>query len=138
MSEPVRSHVRVRYGETDQMGVVYHANYIVYFEIGRTELMRSQGLDYAQMEQEGISLAVIDVGVRYHRPARYDDQLSILTRLTEASGVRARFEYRIERQEGDEAELICTGHTTLASIGKNGRPMRIPSPYQERIAAALG
>ena len=124
-----RTQVRVRYGETDKMGLVYHANYIVYFELGRTELMRSRGVDYAEMERHGMSLAVIDVGVKYRRPARYDDLLTVETRLTEASGARVRFEYRVLL--GDE--LLTEGFTRLGCVDDDGRPTRIQSPWRERI-----
>jgi acyl-CoA thioester hydrolase len=79
--------VRVRYAETDQMGVVYHSNYLIWFEVGRVEFIRQLGLNYKQMEEEGCGIAVVDVHVRYKAPARYDDELMIETRLLAARGV---------------------------------------------------
>ena len=99
--------VRVNYSEVDQMGVVYHANYIVYFELGRTEFMRAHGVHYAAMEQTGMRLAVAEVGVKYVRAARYDDELLIETMLTEASGVRVRFEYRILRARAADGPPVA-------------------------------
>jgi acyl-CoA thioester hydrolase len=89
--------VRVRYAETDQMGVVYHSNYLIWFEVGRVELIRQLGLNYKQMEEEGCGIAVVDVHVRYKAPARYDDELMIETRLLAARGAVVRFGYRILR-----------------------------------------
>ncbi len=142
MADPLRTTARVRYGETDQMGVVYHAHYVVYFELGRTEFMRCHGVEYAAMERAGLVLAVVDMGASFHRSAVYDDLLSIDTRLTEATGLRVRFEYRIYRaarpgEEGDET-LLCSGHTVLVCVSRaSGRPLRISSPWSEKIAAAV-
>lgn len=137
MKPPHRTPVRVRYGETDQMGFVYHANYVPYFELGRTEFMREAGLCYAEMEKEGMALAVVDLNVRYLRPAFYDQELVIETRLAQASRVRLRFEYRILREEpGNSKEapqVLCEGHTTLACLGPSGRPTRIRPPYVDLI-----
>lgn len=136
---------RVRYGETDKMGIVYHANYIIYFELGRTELMRAHGIDYAAMERDGQSLAVVDIAAHYHRPARYDDWLAIETRLTAASGVRLRFDYRVFQAASPDpagnaaaGDLLCEGHTVLGCVSPAGRPTRIRSPWRERIDALLG
>src|SRR5471030_262858 len=94
------SRLRVRYAETDQMGVVYHANYLVWFEVGRVELMRQRGLDYKRMEaEEGCGIAVVEAAVRYKAPARYDDELAIETRVMQVRGPVVRFGYRIVRVE---------------------------------------
>lgn len=141
MNAPHRTHARVRYGETDQMGVVYHANYIVYFELGRTEFMRAHDVHYASMEQLGMRLAVVEVGVRYLRGARYDEDLAIETRLTEASGVRVRFEYRVLRSgptPDAPEELLAEGFTVLACVNADGRPTRIQQPYKDRIIELVG
>jgi acyl-CoA thioester hydrolase len=114
--------VRTRYGEVDRMGVVYHPNYLVYFEQGRTEYLRSLGATYRQLEDEGTLLVVTEVGVRFHRPAGYDEELRILTRLASARGVRLRFEYEVRR----DAERLATGFTVLASADARGRPQRPP------------
>ena len=114
--------VRVRYGEVDRMGVVYHAHYLAYFEQGRTEWLRSRGQSYRGMEEAGHLLVVVDVGIRYHAPAHYDDELEVTTRLADQRSVRMRFEYEIRR--GDHR--IATGHTVLACTDASGRPQRIP------------
>lgn len=141
MTSAHRTTARVRYGETDQMGFAYHANYVAWFEIGRTERMRDGGLCYAEMERAGLALAVAELGVRYLRPAFYDEVLQIETRLVAATGVRLRFEYRILRAPGPGAspgaaeEVLCEGHTVLACLGRGGRPTRIPAPFDVQIAA---
>jgi acyl-CoA thioester hydrolase len=90
VSMPFETTTRVRYAETDQMGVVYHSNYIIYFEIGRTEAMRSLGSAYVELERRGLVLAITEVGAKYHSPARYDDVLTIRTWLRELSKARLR------------------------------------------------
>jgi acyl-CoA thioester hydrolase len=119
------SHVRVRYAETDQMGVVYYANYLVWFEVGRTELLRSLGWSYREMEHEGIGLPVIEASCLYHRPARYDDELEIRTKGTLLSAVRMQFDYEILRNPG--SELIVSGRTLHAAVNGDGRPSRLPA-----------
>ena len=110
--------VRVRYAETDQMGVVYHANYLIWFEVGRVEYIRQLGLDYKSMErEEGCGIAVVDVSVRYKAPARYDDELIVQTRLIAARGVLIRFGYRIVRAE--DGVVMCEGETVhVVEIGR--------------------
>jgi acyl-CoA thioester hydrolase len=132
--------LRARYGETDQMGVIYHANYIVYFEIGRTELMRSHGIRYADMERAGLFLAVVDVGARYLVSARYDDLLAVRTRIADCTNVRVRFEYRVLRvdEPGEAETLLSEGHTTLACIDRSGKPRRLPENEREAFARLLG
>ncbi|HEX2311967.1 MAG TPA: thioesterase family protein [Vicinamibacterales bacterium] len=119
------AHVRVRYAETDQMGVVYYANYLVWFEVGRTELLRSLGWSYREMEHEGIGLPVIESSCLYHRPARYDDELEIRTKGTLLSAVRMQFDYEIMRNPG--GELIVSGRTLHAAVNGHGRPARLPA-----------
>ena len=119
------SHVRVRYAETDQMGIVYYANYLVWFEVGRTELLRSLGWSYREMEHEGIGLPVIEASCHYHRPARYDDELEIRTKGTLLSAVRMQFDYEIMRNPG--GELIVSGRTLHAAVNGDGRPARLPA-----------
>jgi len=127
--------LRVRYGETDRMGVVYHANYIVYFEVGRTELIRSLGATYAALEEGGLRLVVTETGMRLRAPARYDDELRIETRITAVERVRLRFDYRV-LLEGEE-RLIATGHTVLASVDEAGRPRRLDGALRSALAAFL-
>src|ERR1700760_2863285 len=102
--------VRVRYAETDQMGVVYHANYLVWFEIGRVEFIRQTGLDYAAMEREGAMIAVVEATARYKAPARYDDELLIRTTLVGFRGPVVRFRYAVVRAA--DGALLCEGETT--------------------------
>ena len=118
-----RSRVRVRYAETDQMGVVYYANYLVWFEVGRTDLLRCAGGSYRAMESDGLSLPVIEAHCEYRRPAKYDDELQIRTRATRLTPIRIRFDYEVAR--GDE--MLVTGHTIHAAIDARGRPCRLPS-----------
>ena len=129
--------IRVRYGETDTSGVVYHGDYFQYFEIGRTELMRSLGVPYREMEESGVFLSVVDAAARYLRPAHYDDRLRIETTLTEVGGARVSFRYEIYRGETDE--LLCTGTTRLGALdAETRRACRLPSQVRELLAAAEG
>jgi acyl-CoA thioester hydrolase len=128
--------VRVRYAETDQMGVVYHSNYLVWFEIGRVELIRSMGLDYKRMEaEEGCGIAVVDAHVRYRAPARYDDELVVRTKLLAARGAVIRFGYKIVRME--DGALLCEGETVHVVVDKEMKKRSLPPKYAERFAAQL-
>ena len=125
--------VRVRYAETDQMGVVYHANYLVWFEVGRVEFIRQLGLDYKSMEQDdGCGIAVVQVEARYRAPARYDDELVIETRLLAARGPVVRFGYRILR--ASDEMLLCEGESGHVVVGKDMKRRRLPQKYAERFA----
>lgn len=117
--------VRVRYAETDVMGVAYHANYFVWFEVGRTDLLRTLGWSYREMEDAGVLLPVIEASCQYRRPARYDDELEIRTEGRVTSPVRMEFAYdvTVKGQTGS----IAVGRTEHAALGKNGRPCRLPS-----------
>jgi acyl-CoA thioester hydrolase len=120
--------VRVRYSETDQMGVVYHANYLVWCEIGRTDLLRKLGRSYAGLETEGILLAVSEASLRYHRSARYDDRCRIRTTLCEVRSRRIVFDYEIDRIDDDGAETrLATARTALISIDRESRPRALPA-----------
>jgi acyl-CoA thioester hydrolase len=128
--------IRVRYAETDQMGVVYHSNYLIWFEVGRVELIRSLGLDYKRMEEEeGCGIAVVDVHVRYRSPARYDDELVVETRLLAARGAVVKFGYRVLRIP--DGTLLCEGETVHVVVGKDMKKMCLPAKYAERFAAHL-
>jgi acyl-CoA thioester hydrolase len=126
------THVRVRYAETDKMGVVYYANYFVWFEIGRTDLLRTLGWSYREMEHAGIALPVIEASCRYMRPARYDDELEIRTRGTLLSPVRMQFDYEIVSMA--ETLPVVTGRTLHAAVNPAGRPARLPSRVRELFA----
>lgn len=115
--------VRARYADTDQMGVVYYANYLVWFEVARTEWLRDAGWTYRDMEHEGISLPVIEARCEYRQPARYDDEVEIRTSATALTPVRVRFDYRMIRT-ADGCQL-AEGHTVHASMSA-GRPCRLP------------
>ena len=118
------SRVRVRYADTDQMGVTYHANYLVWFEVGRTDWLRHHGWTYRDMEQEGIQLPVIEAFCRYLAPARYDDELEVHTRATLLTPVRVRFDY--ELRVSASGTLSATGYTVHAALGASGKPCRLP------------
>jgi acyl-CoA thioester hydrolase len=124
--------LRVRYPEVDRMGVAHHANHFIWFEIGRTELMRSRGVTYRSLEDEGILLPVIEASCAYHAPARYDDLLRVRTRIESATAVRIAFEYRIEHEA--DGRLLATGATRHASVDCGGRPRRLPARVRELLA----
>ena len=118
------SRLRVRYAETDKMGVVYHANYLVWFEVGRTDLLRHVGWSYREMEADGFGLPVIEAHCTYRQSARYDDVIDIRTTGTLLSPVRVRFDYVVVRV-ADEA-VLAEGYTMHACIDPEGRPRRLP------------
>ncbi len=124
--------IRVRYAETDQMGVVHHAAYLPWLEVARTEYLRQRGLPYKTLEEQGISMPVLKVEVEYLKPALYDDQLSITAKLEAASAVRFQFAYEVRRDGGKT--LLCRGRTFHAATGRDGRPKRVP----EEIMHILG
>jgi len=124
--------VRVRYAETDQMGIAWHGEYLAWFEVGRTDLLRGCGCTYRELEAQGLRLPVIEVQARYLRPALYDDVLQIHTRLIGVGGARVSFDYEV-RREGTEGPL-ATGSTSHAAIDLRGRPRRIPEDLRRRLA----
>jgi acyl-CoA thioester hydrolase len=117
---------RVIYGDTDQMGVAYYANYLRWFEVGRNEYLRAVGYPYTQLEEQGIVLPVVEVGCRYLQPARYDDLLHIESQIAALRRVSVRFEYRIARMPADET--LATGFTVHGSLDLRGTPSRLPEP----------
>ncbi len=126
-----RSQLRVRYVETDQMGVVHHSAYLAWMEVARTDYLRSRGIPYRAMEEWGIRMPVLAVSVRYLTPALYDDELTVSAKLVEVSGVRFRFDYEV-RRDGDDT-LLCTGTTEHVATDLAGRPRRIPKDVLEII-----
>ncbi|MBM4016284.1 MAG: acyl-CoA thioesterase [Planctomycetes bacterium] len=132
-----RTRTSVRYHETDQMGVVHHSNYICWFELGRTEMMKAHGLDYAELERAGCLLAVVDVGLRHVAPARFGDEIVVETTIAEVERVRVRFEYAVRRVDG-AATLLCRGHTLLAGTDRQLRPRRLPEAVRTRMTALAG
>ena len=134
-SSPIRrSRLRVRYAETDRMGVVYYANYLVWFEVGRTEWLRETGWSYREMETDGVSLPVIEAHCEYRRAARYDDDIEIRTRATLLTPIRIRFDYEVWRQEEENA--LATGHTIHAALDTTGRPCRLPARVREILGSS--
>ena len=125
MPEPVASHdlnVRVRYAETDAMGYLHHSQYLVYFEMGRTELLRVNGLRYRDMEQRGLFYVVARLDVRYRMPARYDDLLTLTTTTTKLSPVRVDHGYQLKR----DGRLLTEGNSTLVLVDASGKPTPLP------------
>jgi acyl-CoA thioester hydrolase len=126
------STLRVRYAETDKMGVVYYANYFVWFEVGRADLLRSLGWNYCEMELAGISLPVIEAQCEYLRPARYDDEIDVKTEGRMLSPVRMEFQYQVVRKE--DQTIAATGTTVHAAVDPSGRPCRLPERVREVFA----
>jgi acyl-CoA thioester hydrolase len=126
------STLRVRYAETDKMGVVYYANYLVWFEVARTDLLRALGWTYREMEHAGVSLPVIESHCEYHRPAKYDDEIEIKTDGRMLSAVRVEFRYEVFRRENQE--LSASGKTFHAGVNCAVRPCRLPSRIREVFA----
>ena len=122
------SEFRVRYSETDQMGVVYHAEYLVWCEVGRTDYIRGCGLPYSALERRGTRLAVAEASIRYHAPARYDDLIRVETRLTDIRSRAITFEYVIRNEGG---EKLATAKTLLVSLDPNGKPAPLPQDVRE-------
>jgi acyl-CoA thioester hydrolase len=120
--------IRVRYAETDRMGLLHHANYLVYFEQARTELLRTLGLSYRDLEDQGYLLVITKVEVRYRRPARYDDVLTVRTTVEKTTGVRIDHRYEVLR----DGELVAEGSSTLACVDREGRPQLLPDLLRQR------
>ena len=128
--------VRVRYAETDQMGVVYHANYLVWFEVGRVEFIRQSGLNYRQMEQEEDAvIAVVEATARYKAPARYDDELIVRTSLAGLRGSIVRFRYAVLR--ASDNLLLCEGETVHVVVNREMKKRDMPATYARRFAELL-
>ena len=118
--------IRVRYKETDPMGFLHHANYLVYFELGRTELLRADGGNYRKMEEEGLFVVVVKAECKYRRPARYDDLLRLRTTVTRVTQVKIEHQYELFR----ENESLAVGHIMLAVIDRNGKVQPVPEWMQ--------
>ena len=124
--------LRVRYAETDKMGVVYYANYLVWFEVGRADLLRSLGWTYREMEHEGITLPVIEAHCEYRRPARYDDEIEVRTKGRMLSPVRMEFSYEVVRR--DDHVVAASGRTIHAALDLAGKPCRLPDRIKQVFA----
>lgn len=128
--------LRVRYAETDQMGIVYHANYFAWMEVGRIEFCRAAGLRYRDLErEEGILLSVVEVGARYSAPARYDDEIIVKTWVGEANPRMVVFRYEI--REAAEGKVLVTGFTKHLFLGRDFKPHKLPERYRAIFAAGL-
>jgi acyl-CoA thioester hydrolase len=126
------STIRVRYAETDKMGVVYYANYFVWFEVARTDLLRALGWSYREMEHAGVSLPVIDARCEYLRPARYDDELEVRTEGRLLSPIRMEFTYEVRILP--DGVVAASGKTVHAALDTTGRPCRLPDRVREAFA----
>lgn len=126
-----RTQITVRYAETDMMGIVYHGNYLPWFEVGRTTLLKECGLPYRELEAQGYLLPVVELGVKFAKPALYDDTVTIITRLHERPLLRIRLDYEVRR--GDD--LLVIGFTVHGFINKAGEPARPPALFTEKMRA---
>ena len=123
--------IRIRYGETDQMGHVYHGNYAQYLEMGRLELLRKPGVSYKKMEEEGVMLPVISLNLNFKKSAYYDDVVNVKTQLKKIPSVRIEFDYEITNQQG---EILTTANTVLVFVNmKTGRPMKCPDYLLDKL-----
>jgi acyl-CoA thioester hydrolase len=121
--------IRVRYAETDKMGVVYYANYFVWFEVARADLLRSLGWTYREMEHDGVSLPVIEAHCEYRKPVQYDDEIEVKTKGRMLSPVRMEFTYEIVRR--DDQSVTASGHTIHAALDRGGKPCRLPDRIRQ-------
>ncbi len=115
--------INVRYQETDQMGVVYHANYFVWFEVARTEMMKKNGFNYRELEERGVMLPVVDVSCKYHHPSKYDDHVIVRARIKEYKGIKINIEYEAIREQ--DGKLLATGETKHVWVNKELKPVRL-------------
>ncbi|MFW6039890.1 MAG: acyl-CoA thioesterase [Gemmatimonadota bacterium] len=127
--------VRVRYAETDQMGRAHHMAYVAWFELGRTEMMRRNGLSYAEMERRGVLLPVVRLEIDYLGAAGYEDLLTVRTSLVEVRSRRVRFKYMVV---SDDGRPIAEGVTVLVCVGPDGRPKRLPDELRAGLGALVG
>lgn len=122
---------RVRYAETDQMGVVYHANYLVWCELGRTEFIRHLGMTYAELERQGVLLAVSEASIRFHAGARYDDMVRVNTTLTRVRSRMVTFAYDVRNVEG--GNRLVTAQTVLVCLDATNRPAALPTEFRRAL-----
>jgi acyl-CoA thioester hydrolase len=132
MREFSETTVRVRYAETDQMGVVYHSNYYIWFEVGRVEYLRQAGINYREMEsKDDCFIVVAESSCRYRKPARYDEVIRVRTRITRGTTRMCRLEYEVLNDAS--GELLATGATTHVFCDRTGRPKSLPEPYRKHF-----
>jgi acyl-CoA thioester hydrolase len=125
MPSEIEIQIRVRYSETDAMGYLYHGNYFAFFEMGRTELLRAQGGNYRQMEEDGLFMVVVSIECKYRKPARYDDLLTLTTRVVRVTPAKIEHEYQIRR----DGELLTEARSVLACVNRSGAVQRIPEAF---------
>ncbi len=125
-------HLRVRYEETDTMQVVHYSKYLVYFEAGRIELLRSLGLVYRELEKDGLLIPVVRAVADYHAPARFDDEIKVRTWISKVGNSSIRFDNEITRLP--ENELLCAGHTVHVLVDKGGKPIKVPQEIRKRLS----
>ncbi len=125
--------VEVRYSETDMMGIVYHANYLPWLELGRTNLLKENGITYSEMEESGYLLPVIEVHMNYRRPATYDDTVVVKTIMKAKAFAKIRLDYELFKKK----ELIATGYSIHAFMNKTGQPIKAPRPFLDAINQAF-
>jgi acyl-CoA thioester hydrolase len=136
-AEVFETRFRVRYAETDQMGVVYHSNFVIWFEVGRVEMMRQLGFTYREMEEhDGTHIAVVDVRCRYKAPARYDDMVTVRTRLLNVRDSLLHFGYEIVRQ--DEGTVLAEGETVHIVVDSEFKRIPLPQRYMPSFLKAAG
>ncbi len=128
--------LRVRYAETDQMAVAHHSSHIVWFEVGRIELLRQLGFSYLEMEQDGMNLPVVELRCRYKHPARYDDEVTLRTRLAQLRGSLLRFRYELVRKSDDR--LLAEGESVHVVVGNDMKKTRLSDKYRNALLAAAG
>lgn len=126
---------RVRFYETDLMGIVHHANYLKYVESGRVEYLRRRGVDYRSFVERGLHMPVVEAKLRYQRPARFDDALCVVVRLAALTRVTVRFDYCVVREAGGEPGVLAEGYTLLACVDDRQRPRRIPADVAALLCA---
>ncbi len=134
MKDTVDVDIRVRYAETDQMGVAYYSNYLVWFEVGRAELCRRKGFSYAKLEERGYKLVVTDVHCHYRSSARYDESITVRTWLKGLNKRMITFGYQVLRKDGEREELIAEGETRHLSLDSKGTPKSLPKEFLDLLA----
>jgi len=134
MSTICETTLRVRYAETDQMSVVYHSNYLIWFEVGRVELLRQLGFSYLEMERDNVHLPVVEVNCRYKHPARYDDEITIRTSIARMQSSILHFSYEALRKS--DGRLLATGETVHLVVGANMKRTHLPEKYRAVLHAA--
>ncbi|MEB3330490.1 MAG: thioesterase family protein [Candidatus Sericytochromatia bacterium] len=134
LPSPVDEPIRVRYAETDAQGIVYHANHVIYFEVGRGAFLRAQGFDYNAFEAGGHLMVVADVSVKYRAPARYDDALVVRTSLEEVGWASLVFAYRLQKGE----TLVAEGRSTHVCLDRTGRPVALPADLRAALEGPAG